>query len=554
MKSSRKLKIVARQPLSALVARVSDPKAAKEGYSLDAQVPMLKAIAEREGYATEERCILFDDGYQGDDWNRPAINKALALAQAGEVQAVTFLNTDRFARDVMGGRKMVAKLLATGAAVIFGDLGKVRDDANFILMLNLKLSLAEYEKAMIRTRSRWGSLQKIEGGEVICPWAPYGYERWGDNIRELEAEAKIVRLIFRLYCEGEAGEAFSLRAIVRRLMADKVPAPGVTRSKSGKGNWNATSISDMLRDRTYIGEWHYGKTRSVEPKRRRSTKEIHRPKSSKQHLPQSEWKRVEVPALLDKGLFRRVQEKLLANVHILGGRPGTVNCYELKGLLFCARCGRPYHGSKSGRRHPLYCCSNRNRATGKSNCPASTVRADLIEPVIYGAVEELLTQRAVLEAAVGRLRKASSSQAKRDSLIARSEELRRTEFRARREKLHAQDDPETEKFYDQEIKEIVAQRSQIQRQIDAMMPAIASIDPEAIMQAARRAFATQDRAKRQQILQQFVRRVVYDDRDHTVEITVAIPMKGAAGTQEYCKSQQAEIDSYLLIPIKRRVA
>jgi site-specific DNA recombinase len=537
--------MVPARPLSALVARVSDPKAAKQGYSLDAQVPMLKQIAEREGYGTEDRYILFDDGYQGDDWNRPAINKGLALAAAGEVQAVTFLNTDRFARDVIGGRKMVAKILATGAAVIFGDLGKVRDDANFMLMLNLKLSLAEYEKAMIRTRSRWGSLQKIEDGEVICPHASYGYERWEDNLRILESEANIVRQIFRLYDEGEAGEPFSMRAIVRRLKADGVPPPGATR-KGIKGNWNPTSINEMLKDRSYIGEWHYGKTKAMEPKIRRSTKEVHRPKSSRRHLPPSEWKMVPVPAILDRPLFERIQTKMEANIHTLGGRPS--DRYELKGLLFCALCGRPYVGSST--KGVRYACSNRSRETGACLCPALSVRADLIEPVIYGTVEEILTQRPLLEAAIAKLQKASSSQAKRDSLIARSEELRRLEFKARREQLHAKEDEETVRFYAQEIKEIVAQRAQVQRQIDATMPAIASIDAEAIMRAARKAFATKDRAQRQQILRQFVRRITYDYREQTVEIQVAIPIQVANN----CQSQQADADSYLLIPIRKRVA
>jgi site-specific DNA recombinase len=544
MTSPRRLKIVAR-PLSALVARVSDVRAAKEGYSLDAQVPLLKGFADREGFDTEDRYILFDDGYQGDDWNRPAINKALALAASGEVQAVTFLNTDRFARDVVGGRQMVAKLMATGVAVIFGDLGRVRDDHNFMLMLTFKLGLGEYEKAMIRTRSAWGTMQKIEDGEVICAQAPYGYERWEDGLRILESEAAIVRLIFRLYDEGE-----SIRGIVRRLKADDVTPPGATRSKGKKGNWNHTFVSDLLKDPTYIGKWHYGKTQSVVPKKRRSTKAVHRPKSSKRHLPPSEWKKVEVPAIIGPAIFERVQAKAQANIHTLGGRPSYR--YELKGLVFCARCGRPYLGS--AHRGVRYYCSNICRDKGTPLCPALSVRADLIEPVIYGAVEELLTQQEVLEEAIGKLRKASTSQGKRDSLIARSEELRRLEFKARREKLHAKEDAETEAFYAQEIKEIVAQRSQIQRQIDAMMPAIASIDADAIMRAARKAFATKDRAKRQEILRHFVRRIVYDDRDHTVEIQVAIPMKSAAGTNEYCKSQLAEIDSILLIPIKRRVA
>ena len=540
MKPSRRdLKIVTRRPLSALVARVSGQRAAKEGYSLDAQVPMLKQFAEREGYGTEDRYILFDDGYQGDDWDRPAINKALALAQAGDVQAVTFLNTDRFARDVMGGRKMVAKLVAAGAAVIFGDLGRVRDDANFMLLLNFKLSLAEYEKAMIRTRSMWGTEQKIKDGEVICSRPIYGYERWEDNLRIVDAEAKIVRLIYRLYEQGE-----SMRAIVRRLKADEVIPPGATRRN--KGNWNATTIREILNDRTYIGEWHYGKTQCVAPKVRRSTKEIHRPKSSKRQMPQSEWKMVPVPGIIDKPLFDLVQAKMKANVHILGGRPSRA--YELKGLLFCGRCDRPYLGNSS--RGVRYRCSNRDQDTGATTCPSESVRADLIEPVIYAAVEEIFTNRAVLEEAIGRLQKSSGSQAQRDSLIARSEELRRIEFKARREKLHAADDPETEKLYAQEIKELMAQRAQIQRQVDSIMPAINGIDASAIVAAAQKAFATTDRGKRQEILRRAVRRIVYDDREKTVEIQVAIPISKANN----CKSRLGEIDSYLLIPIKRRVA
>lgn len=534
-----------RRPLSAIVARVSDERAAKEGYSLDAQIPMLKEIASKQGFDTDERHILIDDGYQGDDWARPAVNKALALAAAGEVQAVTFLNTDRFSRDVMGGRAMVAKLVATGAAVIFGDLGRVSDDANFMLLFTFKLGLAEYEKAMIRIRSTYGTLQKIKGGEIISPHAIYGYERCEGNLRILESEAAIVRLIHRLYDKGEAGEAFSMRAIVRRLKADQVPPPGATR-KGMKGNWNPWSIGEILRDRTYIGEWHYGKTQSAVPKVRRSTKEVHRPKSSRIRLPQSEWRMVEVPAILDRELFERNQQKVAANVHILGGRPGRA--YELKGLLFCARCNHPYVGSCT--RGVRYRCSFRCRETGVMKCPALSVRGDLIEPVIYGAIEEILTQRAVLEEAIAKLRKASGSQAERDRLVVRGEELKRLEFKARREMLHAKEDADTEAFYKQEIREIMAQRAQVQRQIDGMLPAIAKIDPDAIMRSAEKAFATKDPASRQAILRQFARRIVYDDRDHTVEVQVAIPMKG----KNNCKSQQADTDSYLLIPIKRKVA
>ena len=90
-------------PMAAIMARVSLEKQAKEGYSLPAQIEMGEIIAKRHGVATDERYILQDAGSSGDDWDRPAINRAIQLIRTGKVKVLIFTVSDRFSRDVEGG-------------------------------------------------------------------------------------------------------------------------------------------------------------------------------------------------------------------------------------------------------------------------------------------------------------------------------------------------------------------------------------------------------------------------------------------------------------------
>ena len=74
---------------------------------------------------------------------------------------------------------------------------------------------------------------------------PYGYRTTPKGKLEIvEKEAKIVRLIYQLYTEENIG----LRRITQHLNQKKVPA------KQG-GNWNMSTIRDILRNPTYIGTY-----------------------------------------------------------------------------------------------------------------------------------------------------------------------------------------------------------------------------------------------------------------------------------------------------------
>jgi DNA invertase Pin-like site-specific DNA recombinase len=166
-------KKVPSRPVGAVMARVSLEKQAKEGYSLPAQTELGKLIAAK--HEIDVGYVLEDAGFGGDDWDRPAINRALGLVRAGKVTVLIFTNCDRFSRDVLGGLAIIKELREAGARIIFGDLGEYTNDTNFRMMLTIRMAVAEAEKANIRNRSQVGMMRKIRQGDAFGR-APYGFK------------------------------------------------------------------------------------------------------------------------------------------------------------------------------------------------------------------------------------------------------------------------------------------------------------------------------------------------------------------------------------------
>jgi DNA invertase Pin-like site-specific DNA recombinase len=250
--------------LVARMLRVSTPLQAQKGYSLEVQDEVLSGLIVREGYTTRPELVLEDDGFEGDDWSRPAIRQGLDWVRAGKVKGLAFLDTDRFARDLHGALGFLKEIRKAGGVVLFADIGAYRDDAEFQILLNLKLSIGQYAKTKTKALSRTATLRKVRNGEVHIGRPLYGY-RYVAKTKDSRAtlmvipeQAKVIVTIYMQYLEGA-----SLRAIVRRLVADGVPPP--------RTRWNATTIAGILTDRTYLGTWHYNKTQSIEPQQPRST-------------------------------------------------------------------------------------------------------------------------------------------------------------------------------------------------------------------------------------------------------------------------------------------
>src|SRR4051812_20107762 len=124
--------------------------------------------------------------------------------------------------------------------------------------------ISEYERAMIKERSRRGKRFKAKSGvvSVLCG-APYGYnyikktEDTAAYYQINEAEALVVQSVFKLYAE----DFLSIGAITKESNEQKVP----TRKRISK--WERSTVWGILRNPAYCGKACYGKTEHTECQR-----------------------------------------------------------------------------------------------------------------------------------------------------------------------------------------------------------------------------------------------------------------------------------------------
>jgi hypothetical protein len=518
--------------LFAPVVRVSTETQARRGYSLETQLDVICNAIRMAGGEPHPDIVLTDDGYEGDDWNRPSVREGLALIRAGKIGGLGFLDTDRAGRDVHGTLGHLKEIRRAGGRVVFADIGEYRDDAEFQILLNLKLSIGQYAKAKTKALSRMATLRKVRGGEPHCGGhAPYGY-RYEPKTKESPArlvvfpeQARTIVLIYVWYTQ----EGLSLRAIARRLTAEGVPPP--------RSRWNPESVKAILTNETYLGTWFYNKVEYVEPQTIRSTGPRHRRRTSQKPRPKSEWEGVPVEPIITQELFDTAATKIVGNPYTLGGRPSTT--YRSKGVIFCPLCGGRYVGQPN-HGYPRYrCCHERDRVTGERRCTAPSLAVRPTDSAILGAIEDVLANEQQLESLVAAHRTeiaAGSGAPEIEHLKKRLEQIRRREEKARAEALKAAEagDEDTEAFYDAEVREARSQRIEIQNQLRAKTVVIDfKVDVKTIAAAVRKGLKLATPEQHQKLIQGVVKKVI-PLSPKELEIEFSIPVRDA----QYCQRQE----------------
>lgn len=131
--------------------RVSSRGQQRDGNSLEDQAKKLK-----EAGCAEEDIVL--EAYTGTTMDRPGFTKILEMLEPGDTLVVTKL--DRFARTAGEGSILVKELIEKGIGVHILNMGLIENTPNGILMLNILLAFAEFERAMIVERTSEGKAVK----------------------------------------------------------------------------------------------------------------------------------------------------------------------------------------------------------------------------------------------------------------------------------------------------------------------------------------------------------------------------------------------------------
>lgn len=341
----------------AVYARVSTGNQENER-TIETQLSAINTLIAERGYTLIQRYA--DEGWSGDTLRRPALDQLRMDATTKPWDAVLIYDPDRLARRGAWQEVVIEELKELGIEVLYVTIPPPKSDED-IIMYKMRGVFAEYERMKIQERFRLGKMRKAKDGHILVTEGPYGYTfikkrgKHGDpefqqgHLEIHQTEQHVVRLVFRWV----ADEGLTLRAVVRRLQELSIPP-----RRSKRGVWNTSTLSHLLRNRTYIGEGHYGASHSVvpvNPLKKGGYRKIR--KTSRRLRPTSEWILIKTPGLIDRDTFDRAQMRLKANFTF--AKRNKRNPYLLSGTIWCP-CGRRRAGEGPQRgKHLYYRCTDR---------------------------------------------------------------------------------------------------------------------------------------------------------------------------------------------------
>jgi site-specific DNA recombinase len=268
-----------------------------------------------------------------------------------------------------------------------------------------------------------------QGGVNVLSGAPFGYRYVGKSdtsvafYEVIEAEAKVVRMVFEIYTQ----QRLSINAIARLLNERQIA------TRTGRGRWERSTVWGMLRNPAYRGTACYGKTE--QRPRQRVTRPLRQRKAlpsrevGGHERPRAEWIEIAVPALVSEKMFALAQEQLEKNKHHSPRR--TIEPTLLQGILVCEQCGYGlYRTSTHTSKHKLnyYRClgSDGYRRLKGPLCTNRPIRQDYLDQFVWSEIIRLLDDPGLIQAEINRRREAARNA---DPLRKREEELRREQVR-----------------------------------------------------------------------------------------------------------------------------
>ena len=362
-----------------IYARVSTSDQAERGYSLQSQLEKGSELAAKKfGYKDEEMLVILEKGEMGDNPDRPGMNHALYLIEQGVGKKLIMLHPDRMSRYLALQNEIASRVWSCGVDLEFVEFEIDPGNPESMLMFNIQGSIAQYNKAKILANSKRGRRQKVKQGKIpgIRRVFGYSYDKEIDTLVENSQERAIYLLMVDWLLNGKDGKPMNCSAIARELAMANHPAPSSDR-------WYQATVSRILRNPIYTGNFYYGKSESIQAKGKKIVIK----------KPQEDWQAVPIPQYIDLPTYQRMQCVLDSLIKRDRGR--KTDNYLLKSLVRCGNCGAAVvAGSattlKSGKKLRYYVCTHKNKknyqvGTGKHNqiCTASGWRQDTVDDYVW---------------------------------------------------------------------------------------------------------------------------------------------------------------------------
>ena len=335
----------------------------------------LLEFAAKNGLTIPEQNI-YKEVVSGDAlYARPEMLRLLKDVEAEQYDAVLCMDIDRLGRGSMAEQGIILETFkSTGTKIITPEKTVDLDNDADEDYTEFKTFLSRQELKMIKRRLKAGTQRTIKDGGYIAN-APYGYEKDYINkkptLKINEDEAKIVRLMFKMYVEDGAG---------CQSIAETITAMGAKPRRSDR--FGRTSVMKILKNNVYIGKIVWNQKTHIRKGAKGNAKTV------TIYNPKEKWMITDGihPPIIEEDIFYRAQEIFDGRYH----PPSYTGRVEnpLAGLIYCKNCGALMQRQVMQRSpEPYLICQ-------KKSCIVSS-QLPLIEKAV---IKELLAQLQILQA------------------------------------------------------------------------------------------------------------------------------------------------------------
>lgn len=364
-----------------------DDEGSGESASISTQRDILRAYAGQNGITVREEYV--DDGYSGTTCERPAFRRMLAAIKAGEINCVLTKDLSRLGRNSAKTTELVEEFFPRHRVryiSVTDGFDSLSNTYGMAIATPFMLLLNECYARDISQKIRASFRAKMEKGDFISAFAPYGYRKDPDNKHRLlvdEEAAAVVRSVFRMAAEGRRPSD-----IARSLNEGQVPTPAEYRRlhdpkrRAGDGGerreWTSPMLCKLLRNAVYLGRTEQGKTSKLSFK-------------SKETLinPREDWIVVEDThePLVSRELFEQVRNRVVARR--CSPDRGFHNLFS--GIAVCADCGRSMTTTLSRKAGGTYhlCCGG-YKAHRAAACTNHFIEYNLLCHIVQEELRALL--------------------------------------------------------------------------------------------------------------------------------------------------------------------
>lgn len=322
-----------------IYARYSSDRQREE--SIEGQIRECREYAEKNGIQVVDTYI--DRALSASKDTDKRLNFLRMIRDSGKhlFDVVLVWKLDRFARNRYDSAHFKSILKKNGVRVVSATEHITEGPEGIILEAMLE-GMAEYYSAELSEKIHRGQKENALKCHNNGGRAPFGYKLVDHHLQIDTATAPVVLEIFKRYADGS-----TLQEII-----DDLNGRGIKTSKGTMFKYSSFNV--LLKNRAYIGEFHYSDT----------------------VIPGG------VPAIVPQELFDRVQMRCEKNKRAPAAAKAD-DKFLLTTKLFCGKCGKMMVGdsgtSRTGKVHYYYKCGNAKR---KKGCDKKAVKKEWIENLV----------------------------------------------------------------------------------------------------------------------------------------------------------------------------